>query len=138
FRMESVASTRRRKKVVADVEGDAVGTAPAHAAPLPAAAPDRSAAAFARMLPGLCRLYLGEILRSPRFLTIVLGGTLLVIGNAMTLGVVYGTNTYPLTYKVLDVVSGLFNVFVLVVTVIYTGELVWRERDARMDDIGDS
>jgi hypothetical protein len=138
FRMESVATTRRRKKVVADVEGDAVGVAPARAVPVPAVTPDRSAVAFARMLPGLARLYLGEILRSPRFLTIVLGGVLLVVGNALTLGGFYGTNTYPLTYKVLDVVSGLFNVFVLVVTAIYTGELVWRERDARMDDIGDS
>ena len=63
---------------------------------------------------------------------------MLVVGNAFTLGSFYGTNTYPLTYKVLDVVAGLFNVFVLIVTAIYTGELVWRERDARMDDIGDS
>jgi hypothetical protein len=141
FRMESVAPTLRRrgrKKVVEDVEGPAVGTAAAHAAPLPASRPDRSAAAYARMLPGLARLYLGEILKSPRFLTIVLGGVLLVAGNAATLGALYGTNTVPLTYKVLDLVAGLFNVFVLIVTAIYTGELVWRERDARMDDIADS
>jgi len=138
FRMESVAAVRRRKKVVADVEGDVGGGAVSRSAPLPAVAPDRSAAAFARMLPGLARLYVGEILKSPRLLTIVLGGVLLVVGNALTLGSLYGTNTYPLTYKVLDVVSGLFNVFVLIVTAIYTGELVWRERDARMDDIGDS
>ena len=139
FKMESVAPAGRRRKVIADVEGEAVGVAAAaRAMPMPVVAPDRSSAAFARMLPGLARLYLGEILRSPRFLTIVLGGVLLVVGNALTLGSFYGTNTYPLTYKVLDVVSGLFNVFILIVTAIYTGELVWRERDARMDDIGDS
>ena len=105
---------------------------------VPVARLDRSAGAFARMLPGLARLYLSEILRSPRFLTIMLGGVLLVIGNAVTLGSIYGTNTYPLTYKVLDVVGGLFGVFILIVTAIYAGELVWRERDARMDDITDS
>ncbi|MGH8713464.1 MAG: ABC transporter permease, partial [Casimicrobiaceae bacterium] len=104
----------------------------------PAAPPDRRAGAYARMLPGLMRLYLGEILRSPRFLAIVLGGVLVVVGNAWTLGAVYGTNTYPVTYKVLDVVSGLFALFILIVTAIYTGELVWRERDARMDEITDS
>jgi hypothetical protein len=101
-------------------------------------ATDHRAAAYARMLPGLVRLYAGEILRSPRFLTIVLGGVMLVVGNALTLGSFYGTNTWPLTYKVLDVVSGLFSLFVLIVTAIYMGELVWRERDARMDDITDS
>ena len=139
FRMESAAPAMRRKKALADDAGaGAAAIAAAPATPLPIARPDRSAAAFARMLPGLMRLYLREILRSPRFLTIVLGGVLLVVGNALTLGSLYGTNTYPLTYKVLDVVSGLFGLFVLVVTAIYTGELVWRERDARMDDIGDS
>jgi hypothetical protein len=140
FRMEAVApALERRARAVADPAAAAPARPGAPgAAALPVATPDRSSAAFARMLPGLARLYLGEILRSPRFLTIVLGGVLLVVGNAMTLGSMWGTNTYPLTYKVLDVVSGLFSVFVLVVTAIYTGELVWRERDARMDDITDS
>ena len=141
FRMETVTTSRRRKVRAVDTAGaaaDAPAAAPGATAPLSVSAPDRSAAAFARMLPGLAGLYLREILRSPRFLTIVLGGVLLVIGNALTLGSLYGTNTYPLTYKVLDVVSGLFGLFVLIVTAVYTGELVWRERDARMDDIGDS
>jgi ABC-2 type transport system permease protein len=51
FRMEGVAPMRRRKKVVADIEGDAVGVAASRSVALPAIAPDRSAAAFARMLP---------------------------------------------------------------------------------------
>ena len=68
----------------------------------------------------------------------MLGGVLIVIGNATTLGSFYGTNTYPLTYKVLDVVGGLFSLFVLIVTAIYAGELVWRERDTRIEDITDS
>ncbi len=90
------------------------------------------------MAPGLTRLYIGEILRSPRFLTIILGGVLLVVGNALTIGSSYGTNTYPLTYKVLDVVGGFFGLFILIVTAIYAGELVWRERDTRIEDITDS
>ena len=35
-------------------------------------------------------------------------------------------------------VSGLFGLFVLIVTAIYAGELVWRERDTRIEDITDS
>ncbi len=131
--MQAVTSGGSRRR------GDAVEPAEeSRRIAVPAATTDRGAAAYGRMLPGLMRLYLGEILRSPRFLTIVLGGVLLVIGNALTLGSIYGTNTYPLTYKVLDVVSGLFSLFILIVTAIYTGELVWRERDSRMDEITDS
>ncbi len=135
FRMQTVSAGRAGKR------GASAGPMPeskAVAPALPVAKFDRRFAAYARMLPGLIRLYLTEILRSPRFLTIVLGGVLLVLGNALTLGAVYGTNTYPLTYKVLDVVGGLFGLFILVVTAIYAGELVWRERDTRMEDITDS
>jgi len=132
FRMQAVMSGRARKATAEDPP------ARAPAAVLPAAVVDRSGGAYARMLPGLTRLYLAEILRSPRFLTIVLGGVLMVIGNAITIGSFYGTNTYPLTYKVLDMVSGLFGLFIVIVTAIYAGELVWRERDTRIEDITDS
>ena len=139
FRMEAAAAGRTSRLAAnTETEAEAGPVAGAGAAVLPAVTPDRSALAYLRMLPGLMRLYLFEIVRSPRFLTIVLGGVLLVVGNALTLGSFYGTNTQPLTYKVLDVVSGLFGVFVLIVTAIYTGELVWRERDTRVDDITDS
>jgi ABC-2 type transport system permease protein len=136
FRMQAVTSAGRRKRA-AITAGELPETPPPRTT-LPAAVLDRSDRAFVRMLPGLVRLYLREILHSPRFLTIVLGGVLLVIGNAVTLGSFYGTNTYPLTYKVLDLVSGLFSLFILIVTAIYTGELVWRERDSRMDELTDS
>ena len=134
FRMQAVTSRRQRDRDAgAELPDDG-----AKGEPLPATTADHGPGAYARMLPGLMRLYLGEILRSPRFLTIVLGGVLVVVGNALTLGSIYGTNTYPLTYKVLDVVSGLFGLFILIVTAIYAGELVWRERDVRMDEITDS
>jgi ABC-2 type transport system permease protein len=135
FRLQTVTSTARRRP--ATVAGSSVDVSPSIAS-IPATTLDHSTAAFMRMLPGLTRLYLGEIVRSPRFITIVLGGVLLVVGNATTLGAVYGTNSYPITYKVLDLVSGLFSLFVLVVTAIYVGELVWRERDVRMEEITDS
>jgi len=135
FRMQAATSTGARRSAVVPAP------APAAAAAMPAlsaATVDRSARAYARMVPGLARLYLSEILRSPRFLAIVLAGVLLVLGNAATMGALYGTNTHPLTYKVLDVTSGFFSLFVLIVTAIYAGELVWRERDTRFDDITDS
>ncbi len=134
FRMQAASSGRAGRR---DVPADApAGTS--RPVTVPAAVVDRGARAYARMLPGLARLYLGEILRSPRFLAIVLAGVLLVIGNTATLGSLYGTNTWPLTYKILEVVGGTFSLFLLIVTAIYAGELVWRERDARFEEITDS
>jgi len=135
FRMQAVTSGRARHRAAA--AEPAPEAAPA-VVPIPVAPLDRRPGAYARMVPGLTRLYLREILRSPRFLTIVLGGVLLVLGNVATMGAVYGTNTHPLTYKVLEVAGGFFSLFILIVTAIYAGELVWRERDTRIDDITDS
>lgn len=135
FRMQVAPARRSRKRgVVAQPAEPPARTVAA----LPTPPLDRSALAYLRMAPGLTRLYIGEILRSPRFLTIILCGVLLVVGNALTIGSSFGTNTYPLTYKVLDVVGGFFGLFILIVTAIYAGELVWRERDTRIEDIADS
>ena len=136
FRMQALAAKGSRRADAAADQPDP--NAAARAAPLPATPRDLQASAYRRMLPALARLHVGEILASPRFLAIVLAGVLLVIANTWTMGSLYGTNTQPLTYKILDVAGGLFGLFVLVVTAIYAGELVWRERDARMADITDS
>ena len=137
FRMQAVTAGATGKRP-AKAPSPLPATSTSTGSDIPAARIDRSAGAFLRMLPGLTRLYAIEILRSPRFLIIVLGGVLLVAGNALEGGSVYGTNTYPLTYMMLEVASGLFGLFILIVTAIYAGELVWRERDVRMDDITDS
>src|SRR5439155_17813496 len=93
---------------------------------------------YLRQLPALTALYLRETVKSPYFLAIVLTGVLFILGNARVIGSVYGTNTYPVTYQVLEFTSGAFGLFVLVITAFYAGELVWRERDARMAQIVDS
>ncbi|MEO8849811.1 MAG: M1 family aminopeptidase, partial [Casimicrobiaceae bacterium] len=49
-----------------------------------------------------------------------------------------GTNTWPVTYQVLELVGGTFSVFMLVIITFYSGELVWRERDNRLDQIVDA
>ena len=38
------------------------------------------------------------------------------LGNARDAGRIYGTNTYPVTYKVLDSLGGTFALFMLIVT----------------------
>ena len=50
----------------------------------------------------------------------------------------FGTNTYPVTYQVLDLLGGTFSPFFLIIITFYAGELIWRERDARMAQIEDA
>jgi ABC-2 type transport system permease protein len=99
---------------------------------------DCRAGAYLRALPELVHLYLRETVKNPRFYLLVAGVAVFVIGSAKNLGGTYGTETWPLTYQVLEITSGFFSLFILIVTAINAGELVWRERDARMDEIIDS
>ena len=55
-----------------------------------------------------------------------------------TVGSLFGTNTYPVTYQVLELRRRHFALFMLIIITFYAGELVWRERDARLDQIADA
>ena len=127
---------KARGKAAADTAEPAA--APAAPRALPAAVIRTDSGAYLRQLPGLVRLYLRETMKSPYFVAIVLTGALFILGNARVIGSIYGTNTYPVTYQVLEFASGTFGLFVLIVTAFYAGELVWRERDARVAQIVDS
>ncbi|MEM6804961.1 MAG: M1 family aminopeptidase, partial [Bacteroidota bacterium] len=49
----------------------------------------------------------------------------------------YGTTSYPTTYQVLGIISN-FNLFFIILIVFYTGELIWRERDVKINQIHDA
>jgi len=107
-------------------------------AALPRVEPERSRGTYLRMLPGLWWLTFKETVKNVYFLVIVLAGMLFMFASATALGSMFGTNTYPVTYQVLELTSGSFGLFMIIVTTFYSGELVWRERDARMDQIHDA
>lgn len=90
------------------------------------------------LLVPLVWLQLKETVKNVYFGVIVLTGLLFVIAGSTNLGAIFGTNTYPVTYQVLDLVSGQFGIFVLILITYYSGELVWRERDHRVDQLHDA
>jgi ABC-2 type transport system permease protein len=93
---------------------------------------------FLRMLPRLAWLDLKETVKNIYFLVMVLAGIIMVFGASRTLGFMFGTPVYPVTYLVLDLVGGGFSLFHVIIITFYSGELIWRERDARMNQLSDS
>ncbi len=92
-----------------------------------------------RELPAMVGLYTRATMKNAYFIVIVLAAVLLVFATAKTIGSIYGTTTYPVTYQVIDIVSTYFRLFfMLIVTAFYAGELVWREREAHMAQLTDS
>jgi ABC-2 type transport system permease protein len=104
---------------------------------LPSSEPAAAPRALAK-LAGLTWLSFQETVKNVYFAIIVLAGVLFMIVAASTMGSLYGTNTYPVTYEVLDLVGGSFSLFMIIIITLYAGELVWRERDARVDQLFDA
>lgn len=111
---------------------------PASVSTLPAIERDFRGTTFLRLLPRLAWLDLKETVKNVYFLVMVLAGVLFVLISARAMGAMYGTNTWPVTYMVLEVVSGTFGLFYIIIITFYSGELIWRERDAQMNGLMDA
>ncbi|HLX29162.1 MAG TPA: M1 family aminopeptidase, partial [Casimicrobiaceae bacterium] len=134
FRFSEPASSRRRAQ---DVPEDLL------AAPLATSFRFLPTAATAHvralaLLPRMVWLNFRETVKNVYFGVIALAGVLFCITVSTTSGSIFGTNTWPVTYQMLELVSGTFSVFMLVIVTFYAGELAWRERDARLDQIHDA
>ena len=80
---------------------------------------------------------LSRAVKNVYFGVIVLAGVLFMIVAAQTTEAMFGTETYPVTGVILEIVGGSFTMFVLIIITFYAGELVWRERDAGVDPLID-
>ena len=115
---------------------------PVEPAAAPAAPPIRVArldtAHALRLLPHLTWLNLRETVKNIYFGVLVLAGVLFMVLASTTVGSAFGTNTWPVTFQMSGLVSGGFAVFMLIIITFYGGELVWRERETRLDQIVDA
>ncbi len=83
-------------------------------------------------------LNLRESVKNVYFIVLMLATVLAIFAASLELGSIYGTNTYPVTYKVIDLIFGVLNLFLFVITTFYAGELIWREREARVAQMLDA
>lgn len=78
------------------------------------------------------------IFKSLSFWAILLIGMIIVILNGSQAGRLFGTSTYPVTYAILELTSGTFILFFIIISTVYAGELVWKEREANFAQIYDA
>lgn len=82
--------------------------------------------------------YFRTLVKETAFIAIVISGMLLVFVSSVNMGKMYGTDTYPSTYAVLELIGGAFGIFFLIIVVFFSGELIWKERAVKIDLIYDS
>ncbi len=129
YSSNSARSSRKRGPAVSRLSGSLAE---------PLAARVFSTAQSFRALLRLSWLGFVETVKNIYFAVILLAGIIFMCVSAHQLGDMFGTQTYPVTYQVLEIAGGTFSLFVLIIITFYSGELVWRERDARTHELFDS
>ncbi len=77
----------------------------------------------------------GKIVKSIFFLIIIALSILSFVAVSSQLNLIYGTSTYPVTYQMLQIGGGIFQFFMIILIVFYAGITIWRERDAKIDEL---
>ena len=79
-----------------------------------------------------------SIVKSVTFKVIFVFMLALTFGNLSGGFEYFGLQSYPVTYKMLDVISAISILFVLIILVFFSGELVWRDRDNKINEVIDA
>jgi len=109
-----------------------------HAVDLPAVSLSASWAMRVRQFASIVRRSFLYVVRDVYFYAIVAASIIFLLVAASQAGQTYGTPVQPVTYHVLDQLSGQFALFMVILITFYAGQLMWRERDVRMQQIHDA
>jgi ABC-2 type transport system permease protein len=86
----------------------------------------------------MTRIRLQNILREIPFWAIAILMVIFCAINGAFAGEINGVKVWPVTYLMLNVLQGGGYLFLYITTILYAGELVWRERDVRFEQIHDA
>jgi ABC-type transport system involved in multi-copper enzyme maturation permease subunit len=96
-----------------------------------------NATAFAQLLRQL-RFDSVGVFKSVPFLVMLAFGAANFFGGASTIQSLYGTKIYPVTSVMLGTVEGSFTFLLIIIATFYAGELVWKERQAKLGEVTDA
>jgi ABC-2 type transport system permease protein len=78
------------------------------------------------------------VFRSVPFLVMLLFGVLNMVGAASQMGKLFGTDVYPMTHLMIELMNGSFNFMLVIIVTFYAGELIFKERQAKIADVTDA
>jgi ABC-type transport system involved in multi-copper enzyme maturation permease subunit len=81
------------------------------------------------------RFEVRAILKSVFFWVLLALAAALSVGNFFALSQIYGTTVYPVTRSMIQILSGSVTLSLMIIIVFYGADLIWRDREARFQDI---
>jgi ABC-type transport system involved in multi-copper enzyme maturation permease subunit len=78
------------------------------------------------------------VLRSIPFLVMLAFGVVNFVPSALLADSLYGTRIYPVTSQMVLTLQASYNFLLALIVMFYAGELVWKERGAKIDEVTDA
>jgi len=78
-----------------------------------------------------------SIFKNNIFVILLLFSIILLIANLSGGFEYFGLKSFPVTYKMIDQIGGVSSLFIFIILVFFSGELVWRDRDSHINEVID-
>ncbi|MCY7408815.1 MAG: hypothetical protein LH473_00950, partial [Chitinophagales bacterium] len=135
FSFSEKISARKKKKLLGEESEINVHSSQ----PLPSVSFSYTASNTIKQFLNQVRIDFWGVFKSTAFIVIMLAGiTNMSASLAFVTDFGYGLKSFPLTYIVIDTIRGTLYLFIVAVITFYTGVLVWKERDAKVNEIYDA
>lgn len=79
-----------------------------------------------------------SILKLISFWAIIACCFVVILVNSVSLGTAHGVDSYPTTYLIVEELKEMSIYFFMIIVVFYSGEIMWKERDVKLDHIYDA
>ena len=89
-------------------------------------------------LGSMVLFYTKNVVKDIPFIGIVVTGILVFLINLAFMDSFNDVSVIPTTYRMLDLIVGGFGIFYFIVLIMYSGELIWKERDVKIHLIQDA
>lgn len=79
-----------------------------------------------------------SIVKSTTFRILFLFNLILLVSSFFGGFEYFGLKSYPLTYKIIDDIGGSSSIFIIIILVFFSGELIWHDRDNKINEVVDA
>ncbi len=135
FNFSEKSKTGKKAKILKE-EPESLGIHALGALPKVAPVNTRSMA-WAQLRSQFRTDFLG-VVKSLPFIILTIVGLLNTLPGFFTATQSYGTHNLPVTYDMVDLIRGSFFLFVYAIMAYFTGALIWKERNAKVNEIYDA
>jgi len=98
-------------------------------------APTFSAKTTWRQYWGQTRMEISGLMRGLPFIVLAVMAILNIVATASVADKLFGTQVYPVTRIMAETLQGSLGLFVILIVTFYSGELIWRERQLKFDEV---